>query len=221
MSCVASWAARTGTTVQVEPRPLSGVLEADIVVLATGLNLQMLGGAEVTVDGARVNTGEHYTYKGAMLSEVPNLVFVFGYTNASWTLRADLILEYACRLINYMDEYGLASATPHIGEAKLEPSKNEGTVTNALPDEPAPVAVAAPPDTLVEDATGTALDAFYAQLARTRAKEPGAVTRKAANGGAPDSRRGARDRDHLHRSPKYPSADGEKRRNYASETSTA
>jgi hypothetical protein len=56
-----------------------------------------------------------------MLSEVPNLVFVFGYTNASWTLRADLILEYACRMINYLDEYGLASATPRLGEAELEP----------------------------------------------------------------------------------------------------
>ncbi|MGH6950972.1 MAG: flavin-containing monooxygenase [Vitreimonas sp.] len=95
-------------------------LDADIIVMATGLNLQLMGGAEVIVDDAKINTGEHYTYKGAMLSDVPNLVFVFGYTNASWTLRADLILEYACRMINYLDEYDLASATPRVGEAEIE-----------------------------------------------------------------------------------------------------
>jgi cation diffusion facilitator CzcD-associated flavoprotein CzcO len=89
-------------------------LEADIIVAATGLILQTFGGAEVYVDGAKVETGKCYTYKGAMFSDVPNLISVFGYTNASWTLRADLILEYACRLINYLDEYGLASATPRL-----------------------------------------------------------------------------------------------------------
>ena len=96
-------------------------LNADIVVMATGLNLQMLGGVETSVDGVKVEPGQRYTYKGAMLSDVPNLAFVFGYTNASWTLRADLICEYACRLINYLGEYGLASATPRIGDAQLEP----------------------------------------------------------------------------------------------------
>ncbi len=95
-------------------------LEADIIVTATGLALQMLGGAEVFVDGKKVETGQSYAYKGAMLSDVPNLAFVFGYTNASWTLRADLISEYVCRLINYMDEYGLASATPRVGARRLE-----------------------------------------------------------------------------------------------------
>jgi cation diffusion facilitator CzcD-associated flavoprotein CzcO len=90
------------------------VLEADIIVAATGLVLQTLGGADVFVDGRQVDTGKSYTYKGAMFSDVPNLISVFGYTNASWTLRADLILEYACRLINYLDEYGLASVTPRL-----------------------------------------------------------------------------------------------------------
>lgn len=89
------------------------VVKADIVVTATGLNLQMLGGVEVAVDGAKVETNEHYTYKGCMLSDVPNLAFVFGYTNASWTLRADLVNAYVCRLVNYLSEYGLGSATPH------------------------------------------------------------------------------------------------------------
>jgi cation diffusion facilitator CzcD-associated flavoprotein CzcO len=89
-------------------------LEADIIVAATGLELQTLGGAEVFVDGRKVDTGEAYTYKGAMYSDVPNLISVFGYTNASWTLRADLILEYACRMINYLHEYGLAQVTPRL-----------------------------------------------------------------------------------------------------------
>lgn len=91
-------------------------LEADIVITATGLNLQVLGGTEVYVDGEKVDTGKSFAYKGAMLSDVPNLAFVFGYTNASWTLRADLICEYACRLVNYLGEYGLASATPRMRE---------------------------------------------------------------------------------------------------------
>ncbi|MBX9745855.1 MAG: NAD(P)/FAD-dependent oxidoreductase [Hyphomonadaceae bacterium] len=89
-------------------------LEADIVITATGLQLQMLGGAETFVDGRKVETGKTYAYKGTMLSDVPNLAFVFGYTNASWTLRADLICNYVCRLINYLDEYGLDQATPRI-----------------------------------------------------------------------------------------------------------
>jgi monooxygenase len=89
-------------------------LEADVIVAATGLNLQLMGGADVFVDGHKVDTGKTYAYKGAMYSDVPNLVSVFGYTNASWTLRADLICEYACRLINYMDEYGLVQATPRL-----------------------------------------------------------------------------------------------------------
>src|SRR5690606_25931288 len=95
-------------------------LEADIIVTATGLNLQMLGGAEVFVDGVKVETGKAHAYKGTMLSDVPNFLFVFGYTNASWTLRADLILEYACRLINYLSDYGLASATPRFDPAGYE-----------------------------------------------------------------------------------------------------
>ncbi len=97
-----------------------GELEADIIVTATGLNLQFLGGAEVSVDGVKVETGKSFVYRGAMFSDVPNLASVFGYTNASWTLKADLICEYACRLINYMDEYGLGRVTPRMAEAERE-----------------------------------------------------------------------------------------------------
>jgi cation diffusion facilitator CzcD-associated flavoprotein CzcO len=95
-------------------------LEADVIITATGLNLRMLGGVEVFVDGLEVDPGKHYAYKGTMLSDVPNLAFVFGYTNASWTLRADLISEYACRLINYMDAHGLGMVTPRLGEGPYE-----------------------------------------------------------------------------------------------------
>jgi monooxygenase len=89
-------------------------LDADIIITATGLQLQMLGGAETFVDGRKVETGKAYAYKGTMLSDVPNMAFVFGYTNASWTLRADLICNYVCRLINYLSDYGLDQATPRL-----------------------------------------------------------------------------------------------------------
>ena len=81
-------------------------IEADIVVTATGLNLQMLGGMEVSVDGRTVDFARTLNYKGMMYSDVPNLASSFGYTNASWTLKCDLTCEYVCRLINYMDRHG-------------------------------------------------------------------------------------------------------------------
>ena len=87
-------------------------LPADLVVTATGLDLLFLGGMKVSVDGAEINMADQLTYKGMMYSGVPNLVSVFGYTNASWTLKADLTCEYACRLLNHMDANGMTSATP-------------------------------------------------------------------------------------------------------------
>ncbi|RMF02806.1 MAG: NAD(P)/FAD-dependent oxidoreductase, partial [Alphaproteobacteria bacterium] len=89
-------------------------LEADIIVTATGLQLQFLNGVEVSIDGTRVEPGRLLNYKGVMLSNVPNLACTFGYTNASWTLKADLTSEYVCRLINYMDAHGYASAMPRL-----------------------------------------------------------------------------------------------------------
>jgi len=89
-------------------------LEADIIVVATGLNLELLGGAEFAVDGAPVVFEETYTYKGMMVSDIPNLVQTFGYINASWTLRADLTAEYTCRLINRLDELGMRQVTPRL-----------------------------------------------------------------------------------------------------------
>jgi cation diffusion facilitator CzcD-associated flavoprotein CzcO len=88
-------------------------VEADIIVTATGLNLQVLGGVEVSVDGRIVEFSKTLTYKGMMYSDVPNLASALGYTNASWTLKCDLTCEYVCRLINYMDRHGYKQCVPH------------------------------------------------------------------------------------------------------------
>jgi cation diffusion facilitator CzcD-associated flavoprotein CzcO len=87
-------------------------LEADVIVTATGLNLLFLGGMELVVDGESVDPAQALTYKGMMLSGVPNMIFTVGYTNASWTLKADLVAEYACRLIRHMDEAGHEICVP-------------------------------------------------------------------------------------------------------------
>ena len=88
-------------------------LDADIVVTATGLKLQLLSGLQVTVDGVAQNMSKTMSYKGMMYSGVPNLASSFGYTNASWTLKCDLTCEYVCRLVNYMDRHGFTEARPH------------------------------------------------------------------------------------------------------------
>ena len=93
-------------------------LQADIVVTATGLVLQAFGGADLQVDGRRVELGNTLAYKGVMLSGVPNLAAVFGYINASWTLKADLICSYVCRLLNLMDRKGARQVTPRNGDER-------------------------------------------------------------------------------------------------------
>lgn len=85
------------------------VLEADIIVSATGLEIQLLGGLNASIDGQPVNTKEHLMYQGAMLSDTPNFAIVIGYTNASWTLKVDIVADYLCRLLNYMDKNNLAT----------------------------------------------------------------------------------------------------------------
>jgi monooxygenase len=87
-------------------------LEADVIVTATGLNLLVFGGAELVVDGREVELPDTMAYKSMMLSDVPNMVFTIGYTNISWTLKADLVAEYACRLINHLDANGHRYAVP-------------------------------------------------------------------------------------------------------------
>jgi cation diffusion facilitator CzcD-associated flavoprotein CzcO len=97
-------------------------LDADIIVTATGLTMQAFGGAELFVDGERVEPGKCLAYKGVMLSGVPNLASVFGYINASWTLKADLICNYVCRLLNAMDRKGARQVTPRSnGETAVAP----------------------------------------------------------------------------------------------------
>jgi cation diffusion facilitator CzcD-associated flavoprotein CzcO len=87
-------------------------LPADIIVTATGLNVQALGGLALTVDGEPVGVPDRFVYKGMMLSGVPNFVFVFGYTNASWTLKVGLLCEHFCRLLAHMDAHGYDIARP-------------------------------------------------------------------------------------------------------------
>ncbi len=94
-------------------------LEADIVIAATGLDLQALGGVELTVDGAEIALPEQLIYKSAMISNVPNLAFVFGYTNSSWTLKVDLVCDYICKLIAMMDRSGYASCVPVNGDSHM------------------------------------------------------------------------------------------------------
>ena len=87
-------------------------LEADIIVTATGLKVQLMGVMEVWVDGQLVKLSRTMSYKGMMYRDVPNLVSTFGYTNASWTLKADLTAEYVCRLLKHMDAHGYDTCTP-------------------------------------------------------------------------------------------------------------
>lgn len=106
-------------------------LEADIVVSATGLAVQMLGGATLEVDGETLATRDLVAYKGALLGTVPNMMVILGYTNASWTLKADLAAEYFCRLLNHMrdNEYNEVVAIPQEGD-RSEASLMGGALTS-------------------------------------------------------------------------------------------
>ncbi|MDQ2796574.1 MAG: FAD-containing monooxygenase EthA, partial [Actinomycetota bacterium] len=85
---------------------------ADVIVTATGLNLLPLGGIELTVDDEPIRVSEHVAYKGMMLDGVPNLAFALGYTNASWTLKVDLVSAYVARILAFMRRRSYASVTP-------------------------------------------------------------------------------------------------------------
>lgn len=93
-------------------------LEADVVISATGFNLQALGGMTLDVDGEPREAGQVMTYKGVLLDGVPNLAVLFGYINASWTLKVDLAAQYVCRLLRRMDEYGVTVAIPRAPEGQ-------------------------------------------------------------------------------------------------------
>lgn len=103
----------TGTGVET----VSGkTLDADIIVTATGLKLQFLGGAAITIDSKPLNVAEKYVWKGQMLQDVPNAVLVIGYMNASWTLGSDSTALHLSRLLKYMDKNGMGSATARVPE---------------------------------------------------------------------------------------------------------
>lgn len=87
-------------------------LPADIIVTATGLQLSLMGDIVLQIDGKTQNVSESMVYKGMMFSGIPNLIYTFGYTNASWTLKADLTAEYLCRLLSHMEKYHLHVAVP-------------------------------------------------------------------------------------------------------------
>ena len=95
-------------------------LEADLIVTATGLNLKLLGGVDLLVDGKKIEISSTMTYKSMMFSDVPNFISTFGYLNASWTLKADLTSQYACRLINLMDKKNYKYCSPRIPSNVIE-----------------------------------------------------------------------------------------------------
>jgi len=95
-------------------------LEADIIVTATGLNMQLLGGLTPTLNGEPIDLTKLMTYKGLMFSGIPNFAITFGYTNASWTLKADLVSEFVCRVLNYMDAKGFDTVVPEHPGASVD-----------------------------------------------------------------------------------------------------
>ena len=96
-------------------------LDADIIITATGLRLAIAGKIAISMEGQPIDWSQHFYYKGAMFSNVPNLSAVFGYLNASWTLRADINSEYVCKVLNHMDSIGAQVATPWLpGDHGLE-----------------------------------------------------------------------------------------------------
>lgn len=127
---------RVETFTETGLRLVSGAsIDADIIVTATGLNLLAFGGVELSVDGRPVRLAEHMAYKAMMLSDVPNFAYVIGYTNASWTLKADLVCEYVVRLLRHMYGNDYARCTPvrdpSVGTTSLFLNFNPGYVQRA------------------------------------------------------------------------------------------
>jgi monooxygenase len=91
-------------------------IEADIIVTATGLEIELAGGVSFSVDGKPADLASRLVYKGMMFADIPNLAIAFGYTNASWTLKVDLGFDYLCRLLKRMDEKEMPIATPRANQ---------------------------------------------------------------------------------------------------------
>ena len=115
-------------------------LTADIIVTATGLVMKLMSGVELVVNGRTIELSQTMSYKGMMFSDVPNLAAAIGYTNASWTLKCELVSRYVCRLLNFMDRHGYSQCTPHKKDAAIaeEPIVNftSGYIQRALPSLP-------------------------------------------------------------------------------------
>jgi cation diffusion facilitator CzcD-associated flavoprotein CzcO len=111
-------------------------LDADIIITATGLVMKLISGMQLIVDGVLADLPHSLVYKGMMFSDVPNLAFAIGYTNASWTLKCDLASEYVCRLLNYMDQHNFAVCTARVTDPDLQYEPvidfNSGYVLRAL-----------------------------------------------------------------------------------------
>ena len=105
-------------------------LDADIIVTATGLNLQLFGGAALVVDGKPVSIKEHMAYKGMMMNDIPNLLAIFGYTNASWTLKADIVTEHFLRMIAHMDKKKLKTVTPRAKDVQATDETVMGSLSS-------------------------------------------------------------------------------------------
>jgi len=115
-------------------------LEADILVTATGLRMLALGAVQLSVDGATIRPADHFVYKGTMLSNIPNFAFCIGYSNASWTLRADLASTFVCRVLNHMDRRGYRTCQPACDPTTLKARPlldlTSGYVQRAVADVP-------------------------------------------------------------------------------------
>ena len=105
-------------------------LDADIIVSATGLDIQILGGIKATFDGQPIDTSKHMLYQGVMVSDVPNMAMIIGYINASWTLKVDIAADYICRLINYMDQKGYVQVIPQGDQTELLEDTVMGSLTS-------------------------------------------------------------------------------------------
>ena len=106
-----------------------------MIVTATGLELLFLGGIELSVDGEKVDVTDRLTYKGMMIEGVPNLAIAIGYTNASWTLKADLTSQYVCRLLDHLRRTGMRQCTPANHDPSVTPAPllglSSGYITRA------------------------------------------------------------------------------------------
>ncbi len=116
------------------------MIDADIIVSATGLKMKVLGGTKLTIDGVTRAPSDTYCYRGMMFTDIPNMILSFGYTNASWTLKSDLTADYVCRLLNYMSTKKLKICTPRMKDADIKEEPfldfNSGYVLRAMDELP-------------------------------------------------------------------------------------